>query len=65
MEKQNENLEPQNADNQDKFILDISSATPLTLMELNNIKLDAKHTVLTPEYLENLEKGKITDKQTK
>lgn len=65
MEKQNENLEPQNAVNMDKFILNISSATPLTLMELNNIKLDAKHTVLTPENLENLEKGKITDKQAK
>ena len=65
MEKQNENLDPQNADNKDKFILNISSATPLSLMELNNIKLDVKHTVLTPEYLENLEKGKITDKQAK
>lgn len=26
----------------------------LSAMDLNNIKLDAKHTVLTPEYLENL-----------
>ena len=27
----------------------------LTAMELNNIKLDAKHTLLTPNYLDNLE----------
>lgn len=33
---------------------DISSATEMSALDLNNIKLDAKHTVLTPEYLENL-----------
>ena len=32
----------------------ISSARELSAMDLNNIKLDAKHTVLTPQYLENL-----------
>ena len=30
------------------------SAKELSAMELNNIKLDAKHTVLTPQYLEKL-----------
>lgn len=38
---------------------DITSAKELTAMDLNNIKLDAKHTVLTPQYLENLIQNKI------
>lgn len=37
---------------------DISSAKELSAMDLNNIKLDAKHTVLTPQYLENLIRDK-------
>ena len=32
----------------------ISSATVLTPLELNAVKLDVKHTVLTPTYLEEL-----------
>lgn len=32
----------------------LKSAQELTPLELNNIKLDIKHTVLTPEYLDNL-----------
>lgn len=36
----------------------LSSAKELSAMDLNNIKLDARHTVLTPQYLEQL----ITDK---
>ena len=32
----------------------LSSAKELSAMDLNNIKLDAKHTVLTLQYLENL-----------
>ena len=34
--------------------IEIASATKLTPLELNNIKLDPKHTVLTPDYLEKL-----------
>lgn len=34
--------------------LDLSSAKELSAMDLNNIKLDVKHTVLTPQYLEDL-----------
>lgn len=33
---------------------EIGSAKELSAMDLNNIKLDIKHTVLTPQYLENL-----------
>lgn len=32
----------------------ISSATELSAMDLNNIRLDIRHTVLTPQYLEDL-----------
>ena len=32
----------------------VSSASRLTPLDLNNIKLDDRHTVLTPDYLENL-----------
>ena len=41
---------------------DISSAKELSAMDLNNIKLDAKHTVLTPQYLENLIQNKNISK---
>lgn len=34
----------------------IQGAKPLTPLDLNNIKLDVQHTVLTPDYLENLPK---------
>lgn len=37
---------------------DIQSAKGLSAMDLNNIKLDMKHTVLTPQYLEDLIKNK-------
>ena len=30
------------------------SAVRLSLLDLNNIRLDVKHTILTPSYLENL-----------
>lgn len=30
------------------------SATPLTPLELNAIRLDTTHTVLTPDYLEKI-----------
>ena len=33
------------------------SITKMTPLELNSIKLDAKHTLLTPEYLEQLIKS--------
>lgn len=36
--------------------IQLKSATPLTLLQLNGIKLDAKHTVLTPDYLDSLSK---------
>ena len=39
----------------------ISSAKELSAMDLNNIKLDIKHTVLTPQYLEDLIKNKDQD----
>lgn len=32
----------------------LQSATPLTPLQLNGIKLDPKHTVLTPELLEKM-----------
>lgn len=39
----------------------LSSAKEMTAMELNNIKLDIKHTVLTPQYLEDLIRNKTTE----
>ncbi len=36
----------------------LTSARPLTAMELNNIRLDSRHTLLTPEHLERLAQGK-------
>lgn len=32
----------------------LKSATPLTPLQLNAIRLDVKHTILSPDYLENL-----------
>lgn len=40
---------------------DIQSAKGLSAMDLNNIKLDMKHTVLTPQYLEDLIKNKNSE----
>ena len=36
----------------------INTPRELSALELNNIKLDIKHTVLTPQYLENLIQNK-------
>lgn len=41
----------------------ISSAKELSAMDLNNIKLDAKHTVLTPQYLEELIQKKKSESE--
>lgn len=38
---------------------DIKSAKELSALDLNNIKLDIKHTVLTPKYLEDLIRNKV------
>lgn len=40
---------------------DRSTAKELTPLELNNIKLDIKHTILTPQYLEDLIKNKNSE----
>ena len=40
---------------------DITSAKELSAMDLNNIKLDIKHTVLTPQYLEDLIQNKNSE----
>lgn len=40
---------------------DLSSAKQLSAMDLNNIKLDAKHTVLTPQYFEDLIRKKASE----
>lgn len=42
---------------------DIDSAKELSAMELNNIKLDIKHTVLTPQYLEDLIQNKNSESE--
>lgn len=39
-------------------VLNLSSAVKLTPLQLNNVRIDLKHTVLTPDYLENLIKQK-------
>ena len=39
----------------------ISSAKELSALDLNNIKLDIKHTVLTPQYLEELIQNKNSE----
>ena len=41
----------------------IPNAKELSAMELNNIKLDAKHTVLTPQYIEDLIAKKNSEKE--
>lgn len=43
--------------------LHIPSAVPLTPLELNEIKLDERHTVLTPQYLEALIKNPPTTEE--
>ena len=40
---------------------DINSAKELSAMDLNNIKLDIKHTVLTPQYLKDLIQNKNSE----
>ena len=42
---------------------DISSAKELSAMDLNNIKLDTKHTILTPQYLEDLIQNKKSESE--
>ena len=42
----------------------LTSAKELSAMDLNNIKLDIKHTVLTPQYLENLIRNKNSESQS-
>ena len=51
-------------DSPDKVIADdkkieelLNSASKLSPLDLNNIKLDVRHTVLTPDYLEELIKS--------
>ena len=39
----------------------LQSAKVLTPLELNGVKLDAKHTVLTPSYLEELIQNQQSD----
>lgn len=41
----------------------IKSATPLTALQLNDFRLDVKHTVLTPEYLEKMTAAKKEQNQ--
>lgn len=36
----------------------------MTAMELNNIRLDSRHTLLTPEHLERLALGKSLQPET-
>ena len=36
----------------------VKSATKLTALDLNGIRLDSRHTLLTPDYLEQLLKEK-------
>ena len=42
----------------DEMLSGVKSATKLTPLQLNNIRLDIQHTVLTPDYLEQLDKSK-------
>lgn len=42
----------------------LTSARPLTAMELNSIRLDSRHTLLTPEHLERLAQGKPLQPET-
>ena len=41
----------------------LDSAKKLSALELNNIKLDIKHTVLTPQYLEDLIRNKNSESE--
>lgn len=43
---------------------ELNSAKKLTALELNNIKLDPMHTVLTPQYLENLKQNRNPEKES-
>lgn len=47
-------ITPQSADT----LPGVKSATKLTLLQLNAIKLDVRHTILTPDYLEKLSQEK-------
>lgn len=40
----------------DKMAQTLAAAEKLTPLQLNGIKLDARHTILTPDYLELVEK---------
>lgn len=42
---------------------DLRTATQITPLQLNAIKLDVRHTVLTPEYLEDLLKKQSSTDQ--
>ena len=42
----------------------LTNAKELSPLDLNNIKLDIKHTVLTPQYLEDLIKNKNSESET-
>lgn len=39
----------------------LDNATKLSPLDLNNIRLDVKHTLLTPEYLEKFETDDSVD----
>lgn len=41
--------------------VNLTSAKELSALDLNNIKLEVKHTVLTPQYLEDLIRNKNTE----
>lgn len=45
---------------------ELKSAQKLSPLQLNNIRLDVKHTILTPDYLENLiDKNEISEDDNK
>lgn len=48
---------------QPKALIDNKRAVKLNPLDLNNIKLDVKHTILTPEYLDSINnsEGKTTN----
>lgn len=39
----------------------VPSASPVSPLELNAIRLDANHTVLTPDYLEKIKAGSTAE----
>lgn len=50
------NPTPQHTPDSDNELTGIlKSATRLTPLQLNGIRLDVRHTILTPEYLDNLQ----------